>query len=377
MSRLGRITMTKRVFVPFLFFGSAPPRRTQPRLLFGMFALSCFPIWAQEAIPPIPSEPLIPTSSEECVAFLNAYTKVADRIQEVRMKCIDAHPGEHFDVVAAPMSCVEGGWASGKSTVMRACARVEDQWCRATVDQQKKFDECMAQVEENKKKKEITDEVILHKKPEREKTPSDDEIDNAFKAINAKGITKGQNKLVGKYEETGADTIKAMEKDAFSELDRAFRDLDFAELKRAEQPKPAPPNLVERKADVPVESKADVPTLRDTVWSCTRDDINITRNMYDGKYVETFRFYGDGRATKDWGSSPGAAGTPMIWEGTWSQTSDGAIIEWHYLKMPAICGTSMDGVGGLRCREEIDDSQPYHFLFKDGELELDGQRYHR
>jgi hypothetical protein len=90
-------------------------------------------------------------------------------------------------------------------------------------------------VGENKKKKEILDEVILHKQPDREKTASDDEIDKAFKVINkeTEKLHEGQNKIVEKYEETGVDTIKAMEKQAFSELDKAFRDADSAELTRA------------------------------------------------------------------------------------------------------------------------------------------------
>jgi len=156
---------------------------------------------------------------------------VMDTISQAYSSCLNS--ANLFDVGPAPSSCIEGGWAGGQSTIPRACFRLQDQWCRAVLEKDKKFAACMSEVAENNKKKEIMREVILHQDPDRPTTSSDDEIDNAFNAIKSTGITQGQNDAVQKYEETGVDMIKAMEKQAFSELDNAFRQADFDELTQA------------------------------------------------------------------------------------------------------------------------------------------------
>src|SRR5713226_687655 len=73
--------------------------------------------WAQDPIPPAPSEPLLPTNSQDCVDFSNAYQKFLDKIGEAKTKCINENLNEgYLHIVAAPSSCVEGGWSGNSST---------------------------------------------------------------------------------------------------------------------------------------------------------------------------------------------------------------------------------------------------------------------
>jgi hypothetical protein len=330
--------------------------------------LCCAPLCAEDAISPPPNEPFLPTNSEECVAFNSAYTKWIDKIAEARLKCIDEHPTSHFDTVAAPMSCVQGGWAGGKSTVMRACARIEDQWCRATVDRQKKFEVCMAQVEDYKKK-EIVDEAILHRKTDREKTSSDDEIDKTFRAINktTDKLHEGQNDVVKKYEETGVDTIKAMEKQAFSELDKALRDADFAELTRAEKPRP----VVNPQMDTKRLQKADEPgaKFRNTTWNYQIMIASKTRNISE-QYDTTLYFdSGDGVSLRTQVTAyPGMHSRNLQHHGTWTVEGDHLVIQ--YENRSSYCRIDDDYIEcDSRIRDgyiESDDGAVFNLLDREG-----------
>ena len=351
MNRLGRRTLTKGAVVPLLLHRAAPAYPTRSRLLLALFVLASITAWAQEAIPLAPNEPIAPTSPDECVAFNNAYTKVIDIIAEARLKCIDAHPTGHFDTVGAPMSCIEGGWAGGKSTVMRACARIEDQWCRATTDRQKKFDACMSEVEENKKKKDIAEGILLGngkkvkdligdaiqgKKPV--KGASDDEIDLAFLAVGAAAKPK-QNEVVGAIQDAGLGILNSLEKDAFSELDKAFRDADFAELTRASQPRPAPqaPALISNRRSEPEDPGA---ILHNTVWtSYDQNGNSFTLRFGSGREV-TMDYFRAGE-----GSMPSD-------RGTWELQGGSINIQWEDRDLGSesfrlIDGSSFERRGGV------------------------------
>jgi hypothetical protein len=263
------------------------------------FLVCCALTGAQEAIPPAPSQPFAPTTAAECTAFNTAYQKVMDKLNEAKNQC--AGQPSHFDTVAAPMSCIQGGWANGKATVMRACARIEDQWCRAVGDREKKFAACMGQVEENQKKKKLAEDLLFGKdktkkavvegtllgpKSDPEKGASDDEIDLAFKAIKlgAKPATGKENKVVSKIQDAGLGVISSLEKDAFSELDNAFKEADFAELTRAEQPRPSPPAAVirEHSTDTPsAPVSLESHRLAGTRWEY-RERVNV---VFDAVYA--------------------------------------------------------------------------------------------
>jgi hypothetical protein len=326
------------------------------KLIFAGLAVFCVRAMAQTAIPPVPSEPLLPTDIQDCNDFRAAYTKVLDKINEAVVAC---RPANIQDVVAGPSSCIE--WSKGSAlfkTVPRTCARVNDQWCRAALDLDQKFDDCKVKVENYEIKKRIIEEAFLHKKPDRQRTDTDDEIDLAFKAINAKGITGGQSKIVQAVETSGVDVIKATEKEAFAELDNTLRRDDFAEINRALLPPPA----LDRKPTGPVANsprKLDPSTIQNTSWTWTGVETRYT-----------LHFSVDDRVTKEVMSY----GNRRLYEGTWKPAEDGVIVEWRYDVTSAYCGNGRDGVTGHNCRERVEYAE--HFVLRNGALVYGSEEYH-
>jgi len=277
--------------------------RTAGLVVFGITAL-----WAQEAIPPAPIEPLLPTSAEQCSAFRDAYSKVIQKMHEASGNCIVKTfqtPGWTVNVPPT-LSCIEAGHAV---SVRRLCAKYSDQYCRAELDQNKKVAACMAKVEEYEMKiriaKAVAEEAakallpkplqaVLPKKPEPEKTSTNDEIGRAFEAVDKarEKLTGQQPKVVQKVDENGVRTIKAIEREAFSELDKAFRDADFAELTRATKPASTngPGSNRSASATHPSQDADLAAALNNTKWVERYQDDNQRQSSYPNYWERTYSF---------------------------------------------------------------------------------------
>ena len=154
---------------------------------------------AQDGVPSAPAEPLLPTTSKECSDFSHQYqTSVVDKLMTSLMDTPMSGPQ-----VACPQSCIQGGWGCAGS-ITQSLFTPKDRWCRAVADRDKKFKTCMSEVEANQFKRRVAEQVFEHKKPDRPKATTDDEIDAAFKIINHKGMTQGQNKVVSQIQVQGS-----------------------------------------------------------------------------------------------------------------------------------------------------------------------------
>jgi len=334
-------------------------KRFRPLLLPLVLAIPTVQLLSQVTIPPVPSEPLLPTDDKECEQFRVKYQKVINAITEAISKCITLD--NIYDKVAAPSSCLQ--WSKGNSlgqTSVRACYKLDDRKCRAFLDEDKKLTQCLAEVKENRKKKEVIQDALKVKKPDRPKAKADDEIDTAFDRIKASNVTT-KNEAISGYQEKGIDTIGAMEKQNFAELDKAFKQADEAELQRAEHPAPpvrlpTPPH--------PVQQRDQAPTVANTTWSVGRNDPNMTQNPYNGSYTETIHFHADGTVTQEVGDALTAAERHYILEGTWTQTSNGVQVIWRVSRTPSYCGSP---VHEDMCQQSLDgDTQV--FTIKNGKL---------